>query len=165
MVDSLKIPQADDVIKIIDIPLGVANGASSLADAAQRYSFDRRQALYYFEAAQMLGLIVRTKSKYSLSPLGRQYLALGYSERKRLIIRKMLSLEVCMRILSELVTSPKHAMSHRDIEELVATHAGLSETTLRRRVHTLLNWFAWIGQENRAFKVDGETLYINLRAE
>jgi hypothetical protein len=158
------IPQADDVIKIIDVPLAVANGACTLAGAAKRYSFDKRQALYYFEAAQMLGLVVRTKSRYALSPLGKRYLAFGYPERKRLLIQRMLSLEVCARIMGELVLSPKRSLSHPEIEELVATHAGLSKTTVKRRVHTLLNWFRWIGQETRAFKVDSDTLNLTLQA-
>jgi hypothetical protein len=157
----LMVPQADDVIKIVDIPLAVANGASTLAGAAKRYSFDKRQALYYFEAAQMLGLVVRAKRKYALSLLGKQYLALGYPERKRLLIRRMLSLEVCIRILGELVICPNHSLSHRDIEGLVATRGGLSDTTIKRRVHTLLNWFRWVGQETGAFRVDSNTVNLN----
>jgi hypothetical protein len=164
MAQQLMIPQADDVTKIIDVPLAVANGARTLGDTARRYSFDRRQALYYLEAAQMLGLIVRYKRRYALSPLGKQYLAFGHPERKRLLIREMLSLEVCTRILGALVINPRHSLSNRDIEELVATHAALSKTTIRRRVHTLLNWFRWIGQETKAFKVDADTLRLNIKA-
>ena len=161
----MMVPQADDVVKIIDIPLGIANGANTVAGAAKRYSFNKRQALYYFEAAEMLGLAVPTKGKYALSALGKQYVAFGFPERKLLLIRRMIALEVSTRILIELVANPKHSLSHRDIEGLVATDAKLSRTTVKRRVHTLLNWFRWIGQETRVFKVDSDTLNLYLKAQ
>jgi hypothetical protein len=156
------IPQADDIIKIMDIPLAVANGAFTLSGVSKRYSFDKRQALYYFEAAEMLGLVVKTRARYSLSPLGKRYLAFENPQRKRMLILRILSLEVCTVILGELIASPIHSLSYIDVEGIVAAHAHLSRTTIRRRAHTLLNWFRWIGQETRAFKVDGDKLSLNL---
>lgn len=163
MVNRLSVPQADDVIKIIDIPLAVANGSSTTATAAKRYSFDRRQALYYFEAAQILGFVVRKKRGYILSPLGRKYLALGYPERKLLLIRKMLSLHIVATVIVELFLSPKHSLSHHEMEKLISAQVGLSGTTIKRRVRTIVSWFTWLGQETRAFKVSSTTIMLNLK--
>ncbi len=159
----MKIPQADNVARILDLPLAVANGANMPSSAARRYSFDRRQSLYYFDAAEALGLITHAHGKYALSPSGRRYVALDFPARKKLLVQRMLSLPVMNAIVLELLSNPSHSLLRSEMERIVSSHARFSHITVRRRAKTLLSWFRWLGEETRAFRVDRRSLCLLLR--
>ncbi len=149
----LKVPQADDVTKIADIPLAVADGANNLESLSARYGFDRRQALYYFQAAESLGLVQRRKHKYGLSVLGHRYVALTPSKRKEMLVRRMLSLPILVQIVHELLISPIHRLSREQISHMAASRTGISGTTVDRRVQSVFSWLTWLGEETEMFKV------------
>ena len=59
----MRLPQADDVAKIADIPLAVKDGLDTAEALSTRYQFGRRQAFYYLQATESLGLIARREKK------------------------------------------------------------------------------------------------------
>jgi hypothetical protein len=143
----LKIPQADDITKIIDLPMAVANGDNTPEAIAKRYRFARRQALYYLEAAETLGLILKRGRRYSLSPEGRRYVSLDGAEKREILARKILTLPVFCSIISELLLARNHRLTDSRIERLVSGLTRMSITTTRRRAQTLLSWLAWLEQD------------------
>jgi hypothetical protein len=157
----MKVPQANDIAKIIDIPLAVANGSHTLNGIAKRYSFDRRQAMYYLEAAEMLGLIVRSKGRYSLTPIGQKYVALDYPDKRELLARHMLSLPIVASVLVELLVSQHHRVSRTRLQEIASGGGRISGTTVARRAQTLLKWFEWLGKETGAFKTTRDSLTLS----
>jgi hypothetical protein len=159
----LKVPQADDVVKVADLPLAVAERVDTPEAVSNRYGFDRRQALYYLQAAEMLGLIVRHQKKYKLSTAGHRYVALTPPQRKELLTRKMLSLPIVAQIIVELLASPLHHLSRNQIESIASSRSGISGTTVARRVTSVFSWLSWLGEETEAFKVSKESVSMPIR--
>jgi hypothetical protein len=156
----LIVPQADDVTKIADIPLAVADGATNLESLSTRYRFDRRQALYYFQAAESFGLVQRRTHSYALSALGHRYVALTPAKRKEMLVRRMLSLPLLVQIVHELLISPIHRLSREQIAHMTSTRARISGTTVDRRVQSVFSWLTWLGDETEMFKVSKD--YVSM---
>ncbi len=159
-VKELKIPQADDVVKIGDLPLAVAEGVLTVGDVAVRYGFDTRQALYYLQAVEMLDLVKRQRDRYLLSRTGHRYVALTQPQRKELLCRKMLSLPVIAMLILELLLSPLHRLTRDDIEKMVSSRSGMSKTTVSRRVQSIFSWLTWLAEETGVFKVSQDSVSI-----
>lgn len=156
----MTVPQANDIAKIIDIPLAVANGSYTIKAVSKRYSFDQRQGMYYVEAAEMLGLIARGKRRLHLTAIGQRYVALDYPDKRELLTRNMLSLPIIASILVELLISHDHRVSRKKLQELASVGARISGTTVDRRVQTLLKWFEWLGKETGAFRTTKDALVL-----
>jgi len=152
----LKVPQADDVAKIGDLPLAIAEGANTPKAISARYGFNPRQALYYLQAAEVLGLLGRRKEKYTLSSMGRRYVALTPAQRKELLLRRMLSTPIVSQVMFELIVSPLHRLTRAQLEQVAASKSRISGTTVARRAQTILSWLAWIGEETTVIKVSEE---------
>ncbi len=151
------------MVKVADLPLAVAERVDTPEAVSNRYGFDRRQALYYLQAAEMLGLIVRQQKKYKLSTVGHRYVALTPPQRKELLARKMLSLPIITQILVELLVSPLHHLSRVQIESIASSRGGISGTTVARRVHSILGWLSWLSEETEAFKVSKDSVSMPVR--
>ncbi len=135
--ERLKIPQADNVSKIHDIPLAIEDGCNTAERISSRYGFDRRQALYYLQAALMLGMVVNRKNRYLLSRLGRQYVNLTPGKRKEIILRRMLSCSIIASIITELFVAPGRSLGRETIVSIASQRSGISGT--QKQVKRLLN--------------------------
>jgi hypothetical protein len=160
----MKLPQADDVAKIADIPLAVKDGLDTPVALSTRYQFGRRQALYYLQATESLGLIARHGNRYSLSRIGRNYTNLTPIGRKEVFLRSMLLSPVVTRILAELFISPRHRLTRQRVVAIASTRARISGTTISRRVRSIFNWLSWLGEETGALKVSKYHVVMTLRS-
>ncbi len=160
--NELKVPQADDVERIVDIPLAVAEGANTPRTISARHGFHLRQGLYYLQAAEMLGFVRRKREQYQLSAEGRRYVALTQPQRKELLSRKMLSLPIISNIVDELLLSPLHRLSREDVETIASSGTGISGTTTSRRVHTIFSWLTWLGEETGTFRVSKDSVSLTI---
>lgn len=156
----LKIPQADNVSKIQDIPLAIEDGCNTAEGISSRYGFDRRQALYYLQAALLLGLVVNRKNRYLLSGLGRQYVNLTPGKRKEIIVRRMLSCSIMASIITELFVAPSRSLGRERIVSIASQRSGISGTTIERRVRSILSWLTWIGEETGTLRVSKERVWF-----
>jgi len=156
----LKIPQADNVSKIQDIPLAIEDGFNTSEKISSRYGFDRRQGLYYLQAAALLGLVVNRKKKYLLSGLGRQYVNLTPGRRKEIILKRMLSSPIIASIITELFVAPSRSLARERIVSIASRRSGISGTTIERRVRSILSWLNWIGEETGTLTVSRERVSL-----
>jgi hypothetical protein len=156
----LKIPQANDVARILDVPLAIEQGDRSAQEVAERYGFEYRQALYYLQAAELLGLVLKRGERYLLSKNGHTYVAFTQPQRKDMIARRMLSLPIIFLILQEILISPLHRLGRDEIEKLVVSKTGIRGETVHRRVQSLFSWFSWLGDEIGLFKVSRDSITI-----
>jgi hypothetical protein len=156
----LKIPQADIVSKIQDIPLAIEDGSNTPERISSRYGFDRRQALYYLQAGLLLGLVVNRKKRYLLSGLGRQYVNLTPGKRKEIILKRMLSCSIIASIIIELFVAPSRSLPRERIVSIVSHRSGISGTTIERRVRSILSWLTWIGEETGTLRVSRERVWL-----
>jgi hypothetical protein len=146
----LKIAQANDVARVLDIPLAIEQGDRSAQEVAQRYNFERRQALYYLQAAELLGLVLKRGERYTLSQIGHTYI----------IARRMISLPIIFLIIQELLITPLHRLTRDDMEKLVVSRTGIHGETVHRRVQSLFSWFSWLGDETGVFKVSKDSITL-----
>jgi hypothetical protein len=158
-------PQADDIDKILDLPLAVADGANTKYRLTKRYGFDGRQTDYYLEVAEMLGLASRENGIYILSEDGKKYLRMDPGQQKLMVIRKMIAVPIVSLLIGELATSAGKALSKEEIERLIEDNANIHGTTVGRRARSLMTWFRWIGEETGLFSVDNDFVRMRVLAD
>jgi hypothetical protein len=121
--------------------------------------FTRRQASYYSEATEALGLIERKRVRrtgsafhFELSTLGEDFVASRPDERNRILAEQMMKLPTMRLVFDSLLNSSLKSepsggsMSVDDIAVLIGRESHLSGSTPRRRASTILSWFQWIGE-------------------
>jgi hypothetical protein len=113
----MKIPQADNVSNLLDIPLAISQGISSYTEVSKRYQFVIREAQYYLAAVELLGLIVRDGKGFALSPIGNKFVALPYQERKVILTKQILNLPIVREVVVELITTREHLLTLGDLRE------------------------------------------------
>src|SRR3989442_6233527 len=134
------VPQANDIDKILDLPLAIADGANTKHQIITRYDFDGRQADYYLEAGEILELVKREGGMYLLTENGKKYRLMDPLQQKLMVIRKMIAVPIVAVILGELVASEKKVLSKDEIESLIKEHTNIRGTTVPRRAECLLKW-------------------------
>ena len=138
------VPQADDIEKVLELPLLVAEGLDNSAVIAEHFGFDRRQSSYYREAAQALGLVALENSSYVLTDVGRGYVQLPANERNELVCRLLLELPVMNEVLVYLLSKSTKRITKAEVASIIERISHLSGTTPARRAQTVFAWFRWI---------------------
>lgn len=156
----LNIPQADNFSRVLDIPLAIEEGNRNVREIARRNRFQPRQARYYLQAAEFLGLVVKREDRYSLSRIGRTYVALTEPQRNEMIVRKMLALPIILAVIQELFVSPLHRLGRSEVEKLVKSKTRVRGATVHRRVQSLFSWISWLGDETGVLKVSKDAVSI-----
>ncbi len=150
------------MVKISDIPLAIEDGINTPTKLCVRYRFNRRQASYYLQAAESLSLITRKAGKYYLTGEGRRYTSLTPIRRKEIIVRGMLSSPIVARIVLELLVSPEHHLTRRQVMNIAAAQAGISGTTIARRVQSLFSWLSWLAEETEILRVSKTNISMTI---
>jgi hypothetical protein len=157
---TLSVPQADDIVKILDLPLAIAQGANTKYLLTKHFGFDERQSDYYLEVGEMLGFVNREEGIYILTPDGKKYLRMDPPRQKLAVTRRMLAIPIVAHVVAELITSERKVLSKDEVESIIEERAGIHGTTVPRRAHTLMAWFEWMGEETGVFSVDGDTIKL-----
>lgn len=147
----------------MDLPLAIADGDDSPQLVTQRYGFKRRQVAYYIQAAEMLGFVEKRNGRYTLSRIGKQYVALTQTQRKDLLVRRILSLPIMMLIIVELIMSPYHRLSREQVQQIAATRSAISGSTIGRRAQSIFAWLDWVGEETGLLVVEKDSLSLSVK--
>ncbi len=158
----MKIPQADDITKVMDLPLAIADGKNTSKLIAKRYEFDERQSNYYLEAVEILGLASRGLTRYRLTEDGEKYLLMDVPQRKLMLIRKMVTVPIVTRIIADLLVSENKTLQRKDLERLIEESSRVGGSTVPRRAQTIIAWFRWLGEETGAFRIDADLLRMSM---
>jgi hypothetical protein len=156
------VPQANDIDKILDLPLAVADGANTKHQITKRYDFDGRQADYYIEAVGALGLIKSESGMYSLTDEGKKYRRMDPAQQKLMIVRKMIALPIIAIVLGELVANDRRTISKDEIENVIKENTAIRGTTGPRRAECLFKWLGWIGDETNVFSTEDEVIKLRV---
>src|SRR5206468_12824764 len=111
----MKLPQADDLAKIADVPLAIKDGLDTPVALSARYQFGRRQALYYLQATESLGLIARRGNRYCLSRIGRNYTNLTPIGIKEVFLSSIFISQLVARMLAQLLIDSRHLLSSQRV--------------------------------------------------
>ena len=156
----MRIPQADDITKIMDLPLAIAEKIDTSKLVATRYGFDERQSNYYLEAAEVLGLISKRAMKYRLTEDGKKYLLMDISERKLTLVRRMVLVPIITRVIAELMIKENNTVSKRELELLIVESSPVKGSTVPRRAQTIISWFRWLSEETDVIQATADAVTL-----
>ena len=148
-------PQADSFERVINICELLYINDMEKDSITEEYSFDRRQSLYYLDAARYLGLVKKEITSdhrfYSLTKLGNSLFSMSYKQRQAKLIETILSFKSfyltyeAYRNNNEM-PSKDEIVSYIRQAGVVDPKTGLpySDSTNKRRASTVRAWVRWI---------------------
>ncbi len=151
--DSNKIPfpQADTFERIIDLLTTLAGpeGYLSRDKITTNYEFDVRQTSYYTSAGIYLGLVERHSRTeegtiYKLTPLGIKLMGKDARSRNLALVEIILSRQVFRDAMKAYLKTAEYPPKSLVIKSMNDAKIVLNNTTLTRRVNTVLGWIRWI---------------------
>lgn len=116
MADTSDFLQADDINKVILVPLAVAQGIVT-DDAIESYigtNSEGRQGRYYRLAAEKFGLIINSDNHSSLTHNGRTFVSLPAPQRIIFLANQMQSMPVFSDAIIYLQCTPAHQRNLRN---------------------------------------------------
>jgi len=143
-------PQANDLDKVIDIITNFHTaGLSNKPAIAEFFHFDERQGDYYANAGYYLGLLKRVpdSTEFELTREGGFIArAENRSHRNLLLLKQMLKRPSFNEIIQffESQNRDLSLLSLDDLALIIEKHAGLNDTTAKRRASTVKNWLRWM---------------------
>lgn len=166
------VPQADKVDRIIRIPFLVSGGVQDADALARSMSFTRRQASYYSEATEALGLIERRRTDrpaylFELTRLGEDFVASRPDVRNRILAEQIMKLPTMRSVFDHLMSlsvssfPSRASMSVDEVANVIRGESHLTGSTPRRRAATVLSWFQWIGENYGVVEAKGNTLSLH----
>jgi len=158
------VPQADDLNKILELLTLINSGQNTVTDVADHFVFDVRQSNYYGEAAEFLGLITRNRGVFELTERGFQFISTDPS-RQQLFIAKLV---INTWFFKELLRRAKRKgyftiLDIQDLIEAVEKENGdrrYTQSTVGRRIKTIVSWVRWISEEFKSFEMQDEKIVL-----
>ena len=152
--NTLNIPQADDINKIIQFPLRVSQGFDTAEKMINVFGFVKRQSSYYRQASEILGLVSVNKNRYSVTRRGEEFLTLSPEKRSNFICKLLLEFPIINEIFLQISIDQNKTVTKQDIIELLERKSHITGSTLSRRTQTIVSWFKWIRNNIGLVEVD-----------
>lgn len=144
------VPQADDFNKVIELVNAVDEGLNTPRSIAQHFDFAERQAYYYSEAAEFLGLVAREQGELRLTDFGIAVISAPPVEQRDLIAKMVLN----SWLFSELIHLARRRgyFDREDIKDLITSvmkegRPRYTRSTVPRRLQTVESWLRWIAKQ------------------
>ncbi len=157
------VPQADDLAKIIELPIQVHLGSADSEKIARHFHFTKRQSSYYRQATEGLGLVELRGRKYELTRTGHRFVGLSVPERNRAMTELLFRHPIVQETLKALLSNQDAPVSKANIEKIISESSRLTRTTLARRAQTILAWFRWIQRNFGLVVVSGDHIWLASR--
>lgn len=139
-------PQANDFEKCINLLEILENWEKTKVEIATEYSFHRRQADYYVNAAKYLWFIEIKSDKVLLTRNGRDLIKKKRRERNKTLIKSIVSHKIFKDVLLLYITTGKRPLLKNVIDEMRGNslyNMGRN-STYKRRASTILQRCDWI---------------------
>ena len=140
------IPQADVLRDVIRVPISVRAGACDVeALAAALGARVARQAVYYMQAARILGLIAErsVSAPIQLTPYGHAFVRYHVQGQHRALRHLMLRAEPMRSVVQALIDDDGQSLDAVGL--LLQQMAPLARSTARRRARTVVSWLCDVG--------------------
>lgn len=150
------VPQADDLNKILELLTLINSGQNTVTDIADHFVFDVRQSNYYGEAAEFLGLITRNRGVFELTERGFQFISTDPSRQQLFIAKLVINTWFFKELLRR--ARRKRFFTELDIRTLIdavekeSGNKRYTQSTVGRRIKTIVSWSRWISEEFRSFE-------------
>lgn len=151
----LPFPQADNIVRLIDLLEKLMTNDLEKENITLNYDFDVRQTQYYTDAGRYLGLINKYNTKksngrskiiFSLSKEGRRIMQLPYKEKRLNLVGKILEHKPFKMVLNQYLKQSKRPSKATVVDILIECkiHQVKALSTFGRRSSTVLCWIDWI---------------------
>lgn len=141
-------PQANSFARIINLCELLREHPMTRDEITINYDFDERQTNYYTDATRYLGLVEKQRDdgiRFSLTPLGKSILRLGYKQRQLAFCECILSHKVFADALHKWFSQGHINRSEIvDIMKRNTLYHVDSDSTYFRRASTISRWLDWI---------------------
>lgn len=139
-------PQADTLGSVIAAVELYAHEINTVAQLADRWSFDLRQGHYYADAAEWLGLLKRTGSRRQLTAQGMEFVAANRWRRFKILFQAVAATPVFRECIRRRLDSRPANIG--EIGEMILVADYGNRTTANRRAQTVLAWLDWLWREH-----------------
>lgn len=155
------VPQADDFIKVAELPLMVEQGIDTADKVAVHFDFDPRQSSYYRQAAEFLGLVAfEDKGKYGLTDLGREYVNRAADERREILAGLLVQFPPMRAALELFDHARERGVGKKEVARLIEDHSKITQSTPGRRASTLIAWMKWLKLATGSLKQTGDRFFL-----
>ncbi|RIU93493.1 translation elongation factor [Oceanobacillus picturae] len=147
-------PQADNIIRLIDLLEKLVLGNIEKETVTLNYDFDVRQTQYYTDAGRYLGLINKqvknrngiSKIVFSLTREGRRIMQLSYKEKRLNLVAKILEHKPFKMVLNKYLRNSSRPSKEQVVDILIECeiYNVQSISTFKRRSSTVLSWIDWV---------------------
>ena len=143
-IESSVIPQADQVLRLLDVLEAIKNGETSAKEIADYCDLpSSRQGSYYRLAAESVGLIKRKDGEWLSTELGDAVVDIEDHREKIVLMRPIVLLNPSVRLLyGALEDSAPSGLTENELASLLAEKSSLSHETAIRRAQTVARWFS-----------------------
>lgn len=154
--DTKSVPDANDLKKVMDIPFYCKTEKITMKTLAKKMNVRPRMALYYLDAAEMLGLIKKINNYYKSTELINKLKKYSDDDRDNIIHELIKELPVVKAFFLYLKSNSKTKFTTNDIAKFLEYSTNLSESTARRRASTISSWL----KSQKIVKNKNESFYI-----
>ncbi len=137
-----KVPQADELTKVISTVEAVFNDSKSDQQIADYVGFTDRQGRYYRLAAEILGLLENDNNNASLTRLGEELIVLDENNRLRKIRTILRENELFNRIL-KYIENKDSGVNRVELALFLSDNIEGADSTISRRLFTIINWLIY----------------------
>ena len=144
-------PQANSMLRIINLMELLMEKALSKQDITSKYAFDERQTNYYTDAGRYLGLINKAQDQsgkivFNLTNLGVHIMGLEFRERQLAIVRQILKHKAFNETLKVHLQCGEMPDCQTVIKIMKESNLYKveSDSTFLRRSSTIMRWVEWI---------------------
>jgi hypothetical protein len=140
-------PQANDLDKVIDLVMNIAEGVNEKRKISQFFEFDDRQGDYYANATRYLGFTERSPDGFTLTEVGKHFVRISSrNERTKLLFSQLVKRPSFREIIHLLLKNECkiESLPKQNLSEIIARHTSLSGSTPVRRASTMFQWLQWL---------------------
>lgn len=150
---SHRVPQANDLNKVIELVFKVHEGLHTGSQIAGYFQFEQRQANYYQDAAEALGLVSKQRGRFELTDIGQHFVGLPAEKRNLFMMQLLNDFELVKNSID--VLKKTGTLTNADIKNVIARGSSLGSKTIARRAASLRAWLKWISEATGAYVYDG----------
>ena len=153
------VPQADDLRKVVELPLLVQSGIVTAKDWASHYRITVRQGSYYREAAEALGLVRLEEGTFALTEEGRRFVELSQESRELLVAKRLLKNPLLNKVFGIVRQKGVKGVSDSEVARIIESASHLRGSTPIRRAKSVRSYLRWLGQATGTVVVEGQRIY------
>lgn len=153
------VPQADDLRKVVELPLLIQAGIATAQDWARHYGITTRQGSYYREAAEALGLVRLEERTFVLTDEGRRFVGFSQERRELLVAERLLKNPLLNRVFNLAREKGIEGVTDSEVARIIESTSHLRGSTPIRRSKSVRSYMRWLGQATGTVVVESQRMY------